>query len=208
MLRESHSVVLPFDDTVCPGQRGARSRSLAYVWHQSRFFASLLLRRPFSRRTYQQLVEPWGLFEIVPGLLYRSAEPRAMHLAHLDRLGIKTLVCVKRTLPHVRTLAHAASHDLHVARIDLGPDGNIMPQAIQRAVDAVTQPGLGTVLLHCDGGRHRTGIVAAALRRAQGWSLERTLDEYERLAAPTPRVSDSAAIVRYFAYVAQREAEK
>jgi tyrosine-protein phosphatase SIW14 len=93
-----------------------------------------------------------------------------------------------------------------VARIDLGADGAIDTRAIQRALRLVMDPALWPVLLHCDGGRHRTGIVTAALRRSQGFSLDQALDEYERLAAPTPRVADCAAIARYYAEQERAEA--
>lgn len=204
-LRERQGTLLPFDNTVCPGKRGARSRAAAYVLYQIIEFLTLLVRRPFSRATYRRFAEPWGLKELVPGRVYRSAEPRAMHLTYLKKLGIQTLVCVKRTLPTERTLAHAVEHDLSVARIDLGADGNISPYAIQQTVDIIMRAELGPILLHCDGGRHRTGIVTAALRRAQGWSLEQALDEYEQLAAPAPRIADGIAIARYFAHCDRQE---
>jgi protein tyrosine/serine phosphatase len=200
--------LLPFDDSVCAGQRGARARSLAYVWHQTLAFAKLLIDEPLSRATYARFVEPWGLQELVEGCIYRSAEPRALHLEHLHKLGIRTLVCVKRTLPHPRTIEHALEHGLFVARIDLGADGDIDPRAVQRTLEVITRPELWPVLLHCDGGRHRTGIVAAALRRSQGFSLERALEEYERYAAPTPRETDREAVARYFAYAASLESER
>ena len=199
-LLERQAGALPFDHTVCPGIRGARSRSAAYVWFQTLEFAGMLARRPLARETYERMLEPWGLQTLVPGCVYRSAEPRAPHFAHLRRLGIRTLVCVKRTLPRERTLTFALEHGLQVARIDLGADGQIAPAAIDRALRVITRPELWPVLLHCDGGRHRTGIVTAALRKAQGFGLEEALHEYERLAAPTPRVSDGAAIARYFAH--------
>ncbi len=190
---------LPFDHTVCPGKPGARSRAAAYVWYQTVAFATLLVKAPLSRESYRRLLEPWGLVELVPHAIYRSAEPRAPHFDHLKKLGIRTLVCVKRTLPRERTLSHAASDGLQVARIDLGADGKIDAQSIARALALITQPEHWPVLLHCDGGRHRTGIVTAALRHAQGWTLEAALAEYETCAAPAPRDSDRDAIADYFA---------
>jgi hypothetical protein len=184
---------LPFDKTVSRGKRKGRFTATAYVWHQTLELSSSLVRRPFSRATYRRYLEPWGLVELLPGAIYRSAEPRSLHFGHLNKL-------VKRTLPTERTIAYALANNLSIARIDLGADGQIAPQAVQRALDITLQPELWPVLLCCDGGHHRAGIVTAALRRAQGWPLDRALDEYERLAAPTPRVSDGAAIGAYFAF--------
>jgi tyrosine-protein phosphatase SIW14 len=171
------------------------------VWFQALEFASLIAHRPLARATYQRFAQPWGLRTLAPGRVYRSAEPRGPHFAYLRKLGIRTLVCVKRTLPRERTLAFALEHDIQVARIDLGADGHIEPRAIERALGVMMRPEMWPVLLHCDGGRHRTGIVTAALRQAQGWTLAEALSEYEALAAPTPRVNDGAAIARYFAHV-------
>jgi len=51
--------------------------------------------------------------------------------------------------------------------------------------------------------RHRAGIVTAALRKRQGVGLKDALDEYERCAAPSARVSDGAAIADYYAHRAR-----
>ncbi len=190
---------LPFDYTVWPGIRGTRSRAAAYVWHQTREFMALLVSSPLSRATYERFAEPWNWVVIVPNALYRSAEPRALHFSYLAKFGIRTLVSVKRTLPREQTLARAAARGLQVARVDLGADGQIAPRAIRRALKLLMRPELWPVLLHCDGGRHRTGIVTAALRHAQGWTLEDALAEYDRYARPTSRTSDRETIARYFA---------
>jgi hypothetical protein len=200
LLLRHQSETLPFDLSVSRGRPRPRFTTAAYVWHQAVELSSRLVRRPFSRGTYQRFIEPWGLVELLPGAIYRSAEPRLMHFGRLNKLGIRTLVCVKRTLPAERTIVYALENNLSIARINLGADGEIAPQAIQRALEVTLQSELWPVLLCCDGGHHRAGIVTAALRRAQGWPLDRALDEYERLAAPTPRVSDGAAIGAYFEY--------
>jgi Tyrosine phosphatase family len=199
-LRRSQGTLLPFDDTVCPGRPGARLRSALYVCHQTLTFAELIASDPFRAETYARFSEPWGLCELVKGAIYRSAEPRPCHLPWLTRFGIKTLVCVKRTLPTPSTLEYARAYGIGVARIDLGPDGEIDARAVQRALDVISRPALWPVLLHCDGGRHRTGIVVAALHRSQGASLKEALEMYEHGAAPSARVSDGAAIANYFSY--------
>jgi len=199
-LLRSQSTLLPFDDTVCAGRPAARLRAALYVWHQTLAFAELIAAGPFRAETYARFSEPWGLCELVKGAIYRSAEPRPCHLPWLTRFGIKTLVCVKRTLPTPGTLQYARAYGIGVARIDLGPDGEMDPRAVQRALDVIAQPSLWPVLLHCDGGRHRSGIVTAALHRSQGVSLKQALETYELGAAPSARVSDGAAIANYFSY--------
>lgn len=181
-----------------PGLRRARFNSLRYVWHQTREYVESIARTPTAPSAYARLGEVWGLQTLVPGRVYRAAEPRPWHFAHVEALGIRTLLCVKRTLPVAPTLSFAKAHGIHVARVDLGADTAIDLAAIARVLDLLERPELWPILLHCDGGRHRTGMVSAALRREQGWSLEAALAEYCELAEPTPRESDRAAIRAWF----------
>lgn len=132
---------------------------------------------------------------IVEGQVYRSGEPRnRLHWAQVERLGIRTLVCVKRTPMRADTRATARALGLSIARVGLGPDGAIDEAAVRAAAGIALDPANGPVLVHCDGGRHRVGIACAGVRRLLGGTLEEALLEYARFAEPTPRASDRAAI--------------
>jgi rhodanese-related sulfurtransferase len=52
------------------------------------------------------------------------------------------------------------------------------PAQFARAVDAVTEPADGTVVVHCAGGVDRTGLVAAFLLRTAGVAIETVADDY------------------------------
>lgn len=41
------------------------------------------------------------------------------------------------------------------------------------------------ILIACNRGKHRAGLLSALLRRLQGWSLTMTFDEYKRFFAST-----------------------
>lgn len=199
-LRACERAGLPFDLSVCPGLAGARYRSVLYVAHQLCDMIDFVRRDPLAPEAYTRLTDPWGLVELVPDAVYRSAEPRCLHYPRVRELGIRTLVCVKRSLPSEATLRFADEHKLELARLDLGPDRAISLSAVEQARELLQRRELWPVLLHCDGGRHRTGIVSAALRRSQGWSLEAALEEYERYAAPTPRECDREAICAVYGW--------
>lgn len=132
---------------------------------------------------------------IVEGQIHRSGEPTSrLHWAHVEALGIRTLVCVKRTPMNVETRATARALGLSIARVSLGPDAAIDESAVRAAAGIALDPANVPVLLHCDGGRHRVGIASAGIRRLQGWTLADALAEYDRFAQPTPRAHDRAAI--------------
>ncbi|KAF2223303.1 protein-tyrosine phosphatase, partial [Elsinoe ampelina] len=58
-------------------------------------------------------------------------------------------------------------------------------RAVQRAV------GMGKkVLVHCNGGKHRTGCVIGALRLGMGWEIEEVVDEYRAFAGEKRRDGD------------------
>ncbi|KAG9396138.1 hypothetical protein J8273_2490 [Carpediemonas membranifera] len=46
------------------------------------------------------------------------------------------------------------------------------------------------LLLHCNSGRHRTGVVIGCLRRVMGWSMSATLAEYRMFAGRKTRLHD------------------
>ncbi|MQM14811.1 hypothetical protein Taro_047746 [Colocasia esculenta] len=46
------------------------------------------------------------------------------------------------------------------------------------------------VLVHCNGGKHRTGCLVACFRKLQSWCLTSAFEEYQRFAAAKSRASD------------------
>ena len=70
-------------------------------------------------------------------------------------------------------------------------------QNIARAVASVAEPGEGTLLVHCAGGVDRTGLVAAAILRVAGVSVQTIAADYaESEASWAPSVEqwvDAAA---------------
>jgi protein tyrosine/serine phosphatase len=159
----------------------ARLRAIATEpWAPSTYAAALGLRR-------------FGI--VVADQVYRSAEPtNRLHWGQIERLGVRTLVCVNRTSMRADTRATARALGLSIARVSLGPDDAIVESAVRAAAGIALDPANGPVLLHGDDGRHRVGIAVAGIRRLTGWTLADALAEYERFAEPTPRACDRVAI--------------
>jgi protein tyrosine/serine phosphatase len=132
---------------------------------------------------------PWdiklrNLHEVYEGRLYRSAAPDAEALAELKtKLGIKTVVDLRGN----RT--HEERQDRAVLVQSLGMDYIPIPLLDNEAPDwryveaflrLVQNQSVWPILVHCEGGRHRTGgLVAAARVLLDGWSVDRAFKEAE-----------------------------
>jgi tyrosine-protein phosphatase SIW14 len=78
----------------------------------------------------------------------------------------------------------------------LGLEGNKEPfrsmppetavPALRTVMDAAHHP----LLIHCNEGKHRTGSLVGMLRRARGWALSSTVDEYMMFAGSKARIVD------------------
>lgn len=114
-----------------------------------------------------------NLFRVSDGL-YRSAQPTAPGMQNLRSLGIKTVVNLR---------------SFHSDRDELGDTGlgyeHIHMQAWRaetedavRFLRIVTDPARTPVLVHCQHGADRTGLMCALYRIVvQGWSKEAAIAE-------------------------------
>lgn len=115
-----------------------------------------------------------NLYRITP-LLYRSAQIRKEDVALLQSLGIKTVVSL-RALHSDRKLFKGT--DIRVERVKVITwqidDDHVV--AALRAIKAAEKQG--PVLLHCQHGADRTGLVSAMYRILyQDWTREQALEE-------------------------------
>ena len=53
------------------------------------------------------------------------------------------------------------------------------------------------MLIHCNKGKHRTGCVTACFRKVTGWTLEASLEEYEKYSKPKDRPLDKKFIAHF-----------
>jgi protein tyrosine/serine phosphatase len=115
-----------------------------------------------------------NLFLIAPGF-YRSAQLTKDDIATIQSLGVKTVVSLRR---FHRDDALLKNSGISIKRIGINTwsvgDKHVI--AALKAIRAAEKQG--TVLLHCQHGADRTGLVSAMYRIVyQGWSKEAALEE-------------------------------
>jgi len=117
--------------------------------------------------------------EVVPGRIYRSAQPDSKRLVKLhDELGLQAVLNLRDdNKPEERAEVEAAG--LLFYPVPMSDHAAPTDAQIRQALD-VLRLGLVT-LLHCVGGRHRSGTIAAVYRvTEQGWSKADAWKECEK----------------------------
>ena len=122
-------------------------------------------------------VDPaFNLYRITP-TLYRSRQIEAQDIAELKQLGIRNVVSLRafhsdRDVLKGSGIAHTR---IKVLTWNIGDDDVVKAlRAIRRAEKE------GPVLLHCQHGADRTGLVSAMYRMVfQGWTREQALEELQ-----------------------------
>jgi protein tyrosine/serine phosphatase len=120
------------------------------------------------------VVQSSNLFRMTP-MLYRSAQLKYGDVALLKSLGIKTVVSL-RAFHSDRKLLTESGIGMKQVRIYTW---HIRDQEVIDALRAIRDAERdGPVLLHCQHGADRTGLISAMYRMAyEGWDKERAIDE-------------------------------
>lgn len=110
----------------------------------------------------------------VSDTLYRSAQPTAIGMQNLEKLGIKTVI-------NVRTF-HSDQDELGGTRLEFArlymKTWHMEDEDAVRFLQIATDPARTPVLLHCQHGADRTGGLCAAYRVVvQGWTKEAAVRE-------------------------------
>lgn len=180
------------DRSASPGFRRA-----VYTAHDVVTIARSVVARPLERSSWGSLLNLPRFDVVEPGRIYRSGLPRTRaHFERVKSLGVRTLICVRGGGATLELKAFARRSGIRLLEIELGPDLAYDVRLAQRAAVAALDPENQPALVHCDGGRHRAGMVVALARVATGWSLDAALGEYLRLAQPWPFADNVAFIAR------------
>jgi len=111
--------------------------------------------------------------------LYRGSQPGQEQFAQLKRFGIKTVIDLRkdsvRDEPEwVRALG------MQYFNIPLKASVAATEEQTSYFLSIVNNPANWPVYIHCKGGRHRTGALAAVYRITQdGWTADRAYKEME-----------------------------
>ncbi len=126
---------------------------------------------------------------VAPGVLMRSGQPRVADLDTIRRKhGLGTIVCARGGTRHPlrgrwfrKERAWCESNGISFVHLPFS-DERMPPEDVFERFLRVFDEGGGPVLVHCEQGFHRTGVLCAAYRIArEGWPLQRALDEMDQL---------------------------
>lgn len=122
---------------------------------------------------------------VVPGTLYRSAQPNERDLSRLkERYHIRTVINLRGDSPGEPWAdvenEYCRDNGIRIIHLRMGSE-RLTDEELSQIVQTVNDPQCQPVLVHCEHGKSRTGIVVAAYRVvAQGWSYEAALAESRR----------------------------
>ena len=111
---------------------------------------------------------------------YRGSQPTAEEFAQLKRLGVKTVIDLrkdsKRDAP-----AWVRDAGLQYFNIPLEASRAASEEQTAYFLSLVNNPANQPVYVHCKGGRHRTGALTAIYRITRdGWTAEQAYEEMKQ----------------------------
>ena len=140
--------------------------ALTLLWKATRGAAACLLAVAlFALGFYAWLHSDGNVCEVLPGRLYRAAQPSELGLADLSRKhGIKTIVNLRGEHPgepwYDREKAFAERNGLRLVSLSLSA-GRVLSVEEMRGLEKVFASSAGPVLVHCKSGSDRTGLACA-----------------------------------------------
>ena len=111
---------------------------------------------------------------------YRGAQPEDNDYADLSTLGIKTVIDLTRDGdPDEQRFVE--KNGMKFFRIPLTTSDRPSDAAVAQFLKLVTNPANLPVYVHCQGGRHRTGVMTAVYRMSQeGWTADQAYSEMKK----------------------------
>ena len=108
---------------------------------------------------------------------YRGSQPKGSDFANLAHLGIKTVIDLTRGgEPGEQQSVQNAG--MHFFRIPMTTSDRPNENAVAQFLKLVNDPANQPVYVHCQGGRHRTGVMTAIYRLTHDkWTADRAFAE-------------------------------
>jgi protein tyrosine/serine phosphatase len=160
--------------------RAGRVRRGVSDAHQWRLWLSGLLGSRYDGLTHFHVVEP--------GVLMRSGQPRVGDLEYIRaEHGLASVVCARGGTRHPlrgrwfrKERAYCEREGIHFEHMPFSDAATPPAEVFDRFIKIVQHPEHRPVLVHCEQGFHRSGILCAAYRiRVCGWPLERAMEELQ-----------------------------
>lgn len=133
-------------------------------------------------------VPPLNFAIVSPGV-YRSGFPRPENYLYLDQLGLRSILYLADQDFKEDTQKWAKKRGLRIMHYRVESNKEPLQEAsraeMEKALEQVLDGRNHPIIIACNRGKHRVGLLAAIIRRLQGWSLTMTFDEYKRFFAST-----------------------
>jgi protein tyrosine/serine phosphatase len=108
---------------------------------------------------------------------YRGAQPDQSDYADLAKIGVKTVIDLTRNGRDDEP-GFVQQVGMKFFRIPLTTSDRPSDSAVAEFLKIVNEPANQPVYVHCQGGRHRTGVMTAVYRITQdGWTATRAYEE-------------------------------
>jgi protein tyrosine phosphatase (PTP) superfamily phosphohydrolase (DUF442 family) len=111
---------------------------------------------------------------------YRGAQPDAEGFAELKRLGIKTVIDLRKDR-QAAAPGQVRALGMQYFNIPMKSSKAATPEQTDYFFKLVNDPANWPVYVHCKGGRHRTGALTAAYRIVHdGWTADQAFEEMKK----------------------------
>ncbi|XP_031401634.1 tyrosine-protein phosphatase DSP3-like isoform X1 [Punica granatum] len=151
-----------------------------------------------TRKTYlmkqDMVMEPPPNFSMVEDAIYRSGFPQPPNFPFLETLQLRSVIYLCCEPYPEENLEFLKAHNIQLFQFSIKgkteaaisiPHETIM-EALKVLIDVRNHP----VLIHCNGGKHRTGCLVGCLRKLQNWCLSSAVEEYQKYAGRKSRATD------------------
>ena len=111
---------------------------------------------------------------------YRGSQPREKDVEQLKRMGIKTIIDLRKD-KEPREAEWVKQSGMQYFNIPLLAGRGATDKEAAYFLSLVNDPANGPVYVHCKGGKHRTGALTAAYRITHdGWTADQAFEEMKR----------------------------
>jgi len=111
---------------------------------------------------------------------YRGSQPDAESFAELRRLGIKTVIDLRKD-SRAEAPEQVRGQGMQYFNIPLKASRAATPEQTEYFLKLVNDAANWPVYVHCKGGRHRTGALTAAYRITHdGWTADQAYEEMKK----------------------------
>jgi len=119
-------------------------------------------------------------FGRVSSTYYRGAQPAGQDYADLHAAGVKTVIDLTED-GEAQEGAIVQDLGMKFYRIPMTTHETPSPEKINQFLTLVNDPSNQPVYVHCQGGRHRTGVMTAVYRMTgEGWTADRAFAEMKQ----------------------------